>query len=84
MWVCPWFRAGTAGANELHVGPGERHALGLAVCPHRDPAGGERPGRHDGGPEPAVEVGGGGEARDPDPGAGRALRGEPTEGVLGR
>lgn len=40
-----------------------------------DPAGKERPGRRDGGPEPAchtaVEVAGGGEARNLDPEAGR-------------
>ena len=61
---------GAIGANISRVGPGERHALGLAVDPHRDPADGERPSRGDDGPEPAVEVGCGGEARDPDPGAG--------------
>ena len=68
----------------MHVGPGERHALSLAVDPHRDLAGGERLGRLDGGPEPAVEVGSGGEARNPDTGAGRVFRGEMTEGVPGR
>ena len=55
--------------NMLHVDERERHALGLAVDPHRDPAGTERFGRLDGGPEPAVEVSGGGEAGDLDPGA---------------
>ena len=47
----------------------QRRDLGLAVDPHRDPAGGERRGRLDDGTEPAVEVGGGSEARDPDPDA---------------
>ena len=68
----------------LHVGHGERHALGLAVDPHRDPAGGERPGWVDDSPEPAVEMSGGSEARDPDPGAGSVHRGELAEGVPGR
>ena len=54
----------------------------------------ERPGRRDGGPEPAVEVGGGPEpavevsggveVRDLDQNAGRALRGELAEEVLSR
>ena len=66
------------------VDPGERHALGLAVDPHRDPAGSERLGRLDGGPEPAVEVGSGGEARNPDTGAGWVHCGELAEAVPGR
>ena len=37
-------------------------------------------GQLDGGPEPAVELGGGGgEARDPDPGVGRVLRCETAQ-----
>ena len=37
---------GTTAANTSPVGLGERDALGLAVDPDRDPAGGERPIRH--------------------------------------
>ena len=67
------------------IGPGDRRALGLAVDPHRDLAGGERHGRLDGGPEPAVEVSSGGdEAHDPDPGTSGAQRGELSEEVTGR
>ena len=71
-------------ASRLHVGPGERHVLGLAVDPHSDPAGSWRRGQRDGGPEPPVEVGGRGEARDPDLGAGGATRGALTEHVPGQ
>ena len=69
--------------SRLHVGPGERHALGLAVDPHRDPAGSERFGRLDGGSEPAVEVGGSGEAHNPDLGADWEHRGEHAEEAMG-
>ena len=68
----------------LHVGTRERHALGLAVEANCDPAGGERLDQLDGGPEPAVEVVGGGEARDPDPGAGREQRGVMIDGFSGQ
>ena len=56
-----------------NVGPRERERrdLGLAVM-----TGGERHGRRDGGPAPAVEVGGRGEGGDANPGAGGALGGE--------
>ena len=46
----------------------------MAVDPHLDPTGGERLVRLDGGPKPAVEVSGGGEPRNPDPGTGRVLQ----------
>jgi len=54
----------------LQVDPGERHALGLAVDPHPTRPAAERLGRLDGGVEPAVKVGSGGEARETDPDAG--------------
>ena len=52
------------------VGPGQPLVLGLTIDSHRDPTGSNRLGRLDRGPESAVEVGSGDEARDPDPDAG--------------
>ena len=48
-----------------------------------EPRSGRQHDRLNGGPEPAVEGGGGGETGDPDPGAGRTRRGEMIEGILG-
>ena len=76
--------SGAAADVTSDVGPEERRDPGLTVDPHRDPAGGgERRGRLDGGPKPAVEVGDGTEAGDSDPGAGGLLRGELVKGVRG-
>ena len=52
------------------VGPGQPLVLGLTIDSHRAPTGSNRLGRLDRGPESAVEVGSGDEARDPDPDAG--------------